>query len=141
MRIPTRNTTFALLTLVAACFTSLATLHADQSAADAATLLTTGHWKYHGVNRTFYPDGTFKSATKNRGTWQIANGVLTVTLGAQAPVKGWVVNFPLPLDPKGTKGADESGRKEVLSMVDAKTNPTGQAPENSAASEFGTREK
>ena len=113
---------FAALAVFAVLCPSLRA--AQQSEQEAVSLLTTGMWKYHGVARTFEPDGTFTSTNANKGKWSISNGQLIVTLGH------FICYFPLPLKPEGTPGADANGKPWKLVRVPSapSPNPIVQAP-------------
>jgi hypothetical protein len=73
----------------------------QQTAEQATALLTSGKWRFHGVDRTFKPDGTFTSKNGNVGTWKITEDQLEIDLGTLK------FRFFLPLDPKGTRGQKE----------------------------------
>jgi len=83
----------------------------QQTVEDATKLLTSGQWRFHGVTRTFLPDGTFKSQNGNVGTWKFVEDQLEIDLGT---IK-W--RFFLPLDPKGTRGEIEGQRKEKKDLL------------------------
>ena len=78
----------------------------QQTVADATKILTSGQWRFHGVTRTFLPDGTFKSNNGNVGTWKFIEDQLEIEMGTNK----W--RFFLPLDPKGTRGELQGAHKE-----------------------------
>jgi hypothetical protein len=78
----------------------------QQTVEEATSLLTSGKWRFHGVTRTFLPDGTFKSQNGNVGTWKLKEDQLEINMGT----KKW--RFFLPLDPKGTRGELEGHVKD-----------------------------
>jgi hypothetical protein len=77
-----------------------------QTAEEATTILTSGHWRFHGVTRTFLPDGAFKSKNGNVGTWKLLEDQLEIDMGT----KKW--RFFLPINPKGTRGELEGHGKD-----------------------------
>ncbi len=78
---------------------------------EAIAMLEDGKWEFHGVKRKFNPDGTITSDNPTKGTWKVADGVLTVTFAKV------VVHYLLPIDPKGTDGETTAGKKMPLHKV------------------------
>jgi hypothetical protein len=103
---------FFALSLLVASLMAASSLRADQSQQETIDLLTTGQWMFHGVARTFRPDGTYSSKSA-QGTWSINGDELDISLGRS------MMRFNLPLDPGGTQGLSAGGIQQTLSRVDS----------------------
>jgi hypothetical protein len=88
---------------------------ADQTPQQAADLLTTGQWTFHGVARTFHRDGTMTSSNGAQATWTITNGVLVIMF----PTDVGPHRYSLPIDPAGTHGLSNRSKPEELAMLNA----------------------
>jgi len=114
MRITSTALALALITILHPSANTLRAQDATdqtQTVEQATTLLTSGQWRFHGVDRTFLPDGTFKSANGNVGTWKLTEDQLEIVMGPRK----W--RFFLPLDPKGTRGEIEGGVKDKNDLL------------------------
>jgi hypothetical protein len=117
---------FAIILLVA-CLSFLPVAMAEQTAEEAAALLTSGQWQFHGHARTFKADGTFTSDIGSHGVWKITGDELDITFSnGHAPDR-----FFLPIDPAGTKGVSNKNQPEVLSRIGPATSQSN-APEASS---------
>jgi hypothetical protein len=121
---------FLALSLFGACFVSVPRLQADQSEQETISLLTTGQWTLRGVNRTFYPDGTYSSSNATKGAWKINGNALEITLGRM------VLRFALPLDPNGTTGVSQGGKEQTLARVSADINPAAPGARSRTTTEY-----
>lgn len=66
-----------------------------------------------GIIRTFRPDGTIAiSGTGIKGTWQLVPDGLKVTTTSGGVERRF--QFPLPINPNGTKGAESTGKTYYL---------------------------
>jgi hypothetical protein len=109
IRVATITLVLAFFTILQPCVSLLRAQDAgdqQQTVDEATSLLTSGHWRFHGVTRKFLADGTFKSQNGNVGTWKLLEDQLEIDMGT----KKW--RFFLPLDPKGTRGELEGHAKD-----------------------------
>jgi hypothetical protein len=117
------------LAVIAAVLPFVCSMRAAQSEQEAVSLLTTGQWRFHGVARTFNPDGTFTSTNGSTGTWKITPDEVEMVFQNQARHV-----FYLPLDPNGTRGMDSNGKPETLTRV----SPKAASASRTAANESPT---
>jgi S1-C subfamily serine protease len=98
--------------------------HAQQSADDAKAILTANEWSLRGHGyRRFLADGSMTSRQKaNNGTWQIDGTVLDIK-----DASGLEWQFPLPINPKGNKGAglQNSEAALLISLSPSEASKTG----------------
>lgn len=111
-----RRTVFLALGLLATSLVCEPRLRADQSRQEIIDMLTTGQWVFHGVVRTFNPDGTYSSKSA-KGTWNISGNELDISLGRST------IRFNLPLDPRGTPGVSAGGIAQTLARTDFGAEP------------------
>ena len=101
---------FLALCLLITSLAGAPRLRADQDHQEVIDMLTKGQWMFHGVIRTFNPDGTYSSKSA-KGTWSIKGNELDISLGRS------MMRFNLPLDPSGTPGVSAGGITQTLSRV------------------------
>ena len=104
-----------------------------QAAAAATALLVSAPWKIKGgwwsTVRVFARDGTFTTVGNGgeHGTWKFSNNMVVLTFP-----DGHHDTFMLPLDPKGTDGADRDGAP-TSAAVEVAVAQNGNRPPASAS--------
>jgi hypothetical protein len=120
---------------------ALQTAPATPAQSSIVAVLTARKWHFAGTNwaddRTFAANGTVTvengRTASGPGRWQIVGGQLVMTFSDHREI------LALPLDPKGTKGADSLGHAFAATQEVAAATPT-PAP-SSGDSYFGSTSK